>query len=59
MARKSKDPYAGWTHDDFNKEAEELTKAINRSIRSINHDYRKGKRPDMDGPLDYLKFKDE
>lgn len=55
MAKKSKDPYAGWTHADFEKEARQLERDINRTINKINADYNAGKRPDMDGPLKRVK----
>lgn len=55
---KNNDPYAGWTHEDFEKEAEELRASINNSIASINDQYERGERDDMDGPLPYIE-KDE
>lgn len=39
MARKRRDPYEGWTHEDFEKEAEELRRSINKSVRHINKEY--------------------
>lgn len=57
MAKK-RDPYAGWTHEDFEREAEELRASINESIASINEQYEQGLRDDMDGPLPYIS-KDE
>lgn len=56
---KRKDPYSGWTHEDFQKEFEELAADINSSIDSINEDYYKGRRPDMAGPLDYIDPEDD
>lgn len=54
MARKRRDPYEGWTHEDFEKEAEELRRSINKSVRHINKEYEQGLRPEMDGPLAYI-----
>ncbi len=52
---KNKDPYEGWTHEDFEKEAEELRSRMNKSIKSINKKYKNGQMPDMDRPLSYIK----
>ncbi len=57
MSEKRKDSYAGWTHDDFEKEAGKLEKSINRSIDKINSEYKAGKRPDMDGPIERVRRK--
>ena len=52
---KIKDPYEGWNHDDFEKEAEQLRRKINKSIDSINKEYHQGKRPEMSEPFEKIK----
>ena len=54
---KRKDPFEGWNHDDFQREADELEAEINKSIAQINADFEKGLYPDMDAPFKPIKVK--